>query len=519
MDIEKYKKIFIQESDRYLQELTAELLRVEKDLLNRGLWSDVHGKVHSIKGMARALNLDVISALCHSMEAWCKEFQGGTIAPNAGAVQVLMDGTELLKGMVAATAAGIPMPAQTRLDSVGALLRGRPDQLIIDRPSDPHPVSSPSKIDHIRVEYALIEELLARSQEIILLERTLPPLSHEQIASGLRSWIDHYMALLRGLHFQLTRLRLMPIQDFVSLFDKPVRDLARTYQREVRMEVAGGELQVDIGLMERLREPFVHLLRNAIAHGIEPPDEREKEGKTREGNIVFDAEKRGDSLLLSISDDGRGIDSGAIKRYLETRMGMSDQEIDRMPREDFFRTILQVDYSSAAETDQLAGRGIGMDVIAKAIEYLGGSLAIHSEPHRGTRFVLKLPLSLSIIYAIVFELGPYILSVPTSHVVSIERANEPSPAQWEDLYDLRSRLGIHPNGRKPSHILKVRRPPGPNNPDAVYTLDRFAVDGVVGNMPLMVMPSGELLARAESFAGVGIMENGDLSILLDMERL
>jgi len=519
MDIEKYKKIFTQESDRYLQELTADLLRVEKDLPNRSLWSDVHGKLHSIKGMSRALNLDDISALCHSMEAWCKEFQGGTIAPNADAVQVLMDGAELLKEMVAATAEDTAIPAPTRLDRVGALLRQRPDQLILDRPFDPHPFSAPSKIDHIRVEYALIEELLARSQEIILLERTLPPLSQEQITSGLRSWIDHYMALLRGIHFQLARLRLMPVQDFVSLFDKPVRDLARNYQREVRMEVAGGELQVDIGLMERLREPFMHLLRNAIAHGIEPPDERKKQGKSREGNIVFEAEKKGDSLLLSIGDDGRGIDSEAIERYLKTRMGMSDQEIGRMSREDFFRTILRVDYSSAAETDQLAGRGIGMDVIAKAIEYLSGSLAIHSEPHRGTQFIIKLPLSLSIIYAIVFELGPYVLSVPTSHVVSIERADDPLPEQRDDLYDLRSRLGIRFNTAKSSHILRVRRPPDPNNPEAGHTLDRFSVDAVIGNMPLMVMPSGELLARTESFAGVGIMENGDLSILLDMERL
>lgn len=519
MDIDKYKKIFIQESGKYLQELNTALIRVEKDLLNRDLWSSIHGKIHSIKGMARALSLDTVSGLCHSMEAWCKEFQGGTVTPTTDAVQALMDGAELLKGLVAATADGTPVEAAPQLKRIGALLTKRPDELVHEAQPDTRPISAPSKINRIRVEYSLIEELLARSQEIILLEKTLPPLSRYQISSGLRSWIDHYISMLRGLHFQLSRLRLMPVQDFVSLFDRTVRDLARKYDREVRLEVAGGELQVDIGLMERLREPFLHLLRNAIAHGIEPPDERERNGKRREGKIVFEADKRGDSLLLTISDDGRGIDRTSVERYLRDTMGMSHEEISCMPREEFLQTILRLDYSSADETTQLAGRGIGMNVIASSIEYLSGSMTIHSEPLEGTRFVFRLPLSLSILYAIVFRIGPYTLSVPTSHVASIERLKTEALEQGGELYDLGDRLGIHPNTRNPTHILKLRRPSSTNNAPAGEIPDRFSVDGIIGNMPLMVMPSGELLARTRSFAGVGIMENGDLSILLDMEKL
>lgn len=377
----------------------------------------------------------------------------------------------------------------------------------------------PGSIAHVRVEYSLIEELLGRSQEIILLEKTLPPLTQEQMSAGLRGWIDRYMALLRGLHFQLARLRLMPVQDFVSLFDKPLRDLARTHRREARIEVVGGELQVDIGLMERLREPFLHLLRNAIAHGIEPPEEREASGKQREGRITVKAEKQGDSLVITVRDDGRGIDASAIERYLKIRRGMSDQEIRSMPREEFLRTILQMDFSSASTIDELTGRGIGMDVIAKAIEYLGGVLSIHLEPGRGTAFVMKLALSLSIIQAVVFRLGPYTLAVPTSHVLSVEPADDRSSKQGEDFYDLRKRLSIKEAAGRPTHVLRVRRPPRPDKPAGGRTLSRFLVDRVLGNVPLMVMPTGELLARAEAFAGVGIMENGDLSILLEMGRL
>jgi len=507
MDIDKYRKIFIQEAGKYLHELDTNLLRVEKDLPNRDLWSEIHGRIHSIKGMARALSLDTVSGLCHSMEAWCKEFQMGTIGPTADAVQVMMDSTELLKGLVAETAGGSAHADAREIERITALLSKSPEELAHDTPPDSHPVSSPARIDRIPVEYSLVEELLARSQEIILLEKTLPPLSHDQISSGLRSWINRYMSMLRGLHFQLAQLRLMPVHDFVSLFDRTIRDLARKYDREVKLELSGGEIQVDIGLMERLREPFIHLLRNAVAHGIEPPDEREREGKNREGKIVLEAERSGDSLVLKVSDDGRGIDQEAVRRYLKETMGMSDQEIGRLSSEQILNAIVRVDYSSAEETTQLAGRGIGMDVIARAVEYLGGSIAIDSEPSKGTRFVIRLPLSLSIVYAIVFRLGPYTLSVPTAHVASIERRQAASSQPEEALYDLADRLGIHAPAVRPTHTIKLRRRPV-----------QFAVDAIIGNMPLMVMPLGELMARTGSFAGVGIMENGDLSILLDMEK-
>jgi len=519
MDIDKYKKIFVQESANYLQELTTGLIRVEQDLCNSNLWSEIHGKIHSIKGMARALSLEAVSNLCHQMEAWCKEFQAGTTAPDAAAVQILMDGTDLLKKMTEAEASGADPAADPELKRISALLACRPDKLDRQTQTEPHPVAAPSPIDRIRVDYALIEELLARSQEIILLEKTLPPLSHQQMAAGLKSWIDHYMAMLRGLHFQLARLRLMPVQDFASLFEKPVRDLGKAYGREVKLNVAGGDLQVDIGLMDRLREPFMHLLRNAVAHGIEPPDERERMGKSREGTLVLAADKRRDSLVLTVGDDGRGIDPNPIRRYLREVVGMSDPEISAMPREDFFRTILRLDYSSADETTQLAGRGIGMDVIAKAIECLSGALAIYSEPSRGTRFVISLPLSLSIIHAIVFRIGPYTLAAPTSHVASIQRRRNGPSQEGDHNNDLGLRLGIDPRERKPGFILKLRQPAGTEHGTSGQPADHFMVDAVVGNMPLMVMPPGELLAKTGTFAGVGIMEDGDIAILLDMERI
>ncbi len=519
MELDKYQKIFIQESSKYLDELDAALINVEKDLQNRQLWGDIHGKIHSVKGMARALSMTDLGTFCHAMESWCKLFQSGTKIPDERIVQLLFDGTDLLKVFVAGKG-NISEPEDLeRLRSISEDLAKDPEELVDRAEPEIRLSAAPGKIDRIRVDYALIESLLARSQEIMLLEKTLPPLTQNQISAGLGSWINHYISMLKGLYFQLAQLRLMPVQDFGELFAKTIRDLAKSYNRDVTLEIVGSEIEVDIGLMDRLREPFMHMLRNAVAHGIEPPDEREKSGKAREGKIVLEADRRGDQLILTISDDGRGLDREAISEYLKDKMGMSHEKMNALSNEKLLSIICRPDFSSAGETTQLAGRGIGMNVIAQAIEYLGGNMKIQSKPSKGTRFIISLPLSLSIVYAVLFRLGNYILAIPTSHVEAIENGDLKFPEKVEQFCDLRSLLRIDAEGMGKGHIIRLRQSATSHMPLSENKGLSIVADAIIGNMPLMAMPMGELLAKTGLFAGVGIMENGDISLILDLEKI
>ena len=520
MELEKYHKIFIQESGQYLEELDAILLEVEKNLQDQALWSEIHGKIHSVKGMARALSMMDLSAFCHAMESWCKLFQEGAKKPNEAVVQLFFDGIDLLKAFVAGKGEITEPQDLERLKGLSEKFTKDPEELVVRAESEARPTSTPGKIDRIRVDYAAIESLLARSQEIMVLEKTLPPLSRDQISAGFKNWVGHYISMLKGLYFQLAQLRLMPVQDFGELFKKALRDLAKSYGREVTLEISGGEIEVDIGLMDRLREPFMHLLRNAVAHGIEPPDERAKAGKLREGKIVLQAERRGDQLILTVSDDGRGLDRDAIRAYLRDKMGMTNQEMESIGEAQLLDLICRPDFSSAKETNQLAGRGIGMNVIAQSIEYMGGTMKIHSEPSKGTQFVISLPLSLSIIYAVLFKLGKYVLAVPTSQVEGIEKVNLESSDEATQLCDLRSLLRIDPDNGGKRHVIRMRRQPvNPSAPPSNQIGLGIAADAIIGNMPLMAIPLGELLAKTGLFAGVGIMENGDISLILDLEKI
>lgn len=516
MELDKYRKIFIQESSKYLDELDTALIKVEKDLRDRQLWGDIHGKIHSVKGMARALSMTDLATFCHAMESWCKLFQDGAKIPDERIVQLFFDGTDLLKAFVAGKGEISEPEDLERLRSISENLAKDPEEWVDRAEPEIRLSAAPGKIDRIRVDYALIESLLARSQEIMLLEKTLPPLTRDQISAGLGIWINHYISMLKGLYFQLAQLRLMPVQDFGELFAKTIRDLAKSYNRDVTLEIVGGEIEVDIGLMDRLREPFMHLLRNAVAHGIELPDEREKSGKSREGKIVLEAERRGDQLILTVSDDGRGLDREAISAYFKDKMGMSHEEMNALSNEKLLSIICQPDFSSAQATTQLAGRGIGMNVIAQAIEYLGGNMKIQSEPFKGTRFIISLPLSLSIIYAVLFRLGNYILAIPTSHVESIENEDSKFSEKAERFCDLRSLLRIDAEGPGEGHIIRLRQSVISTMPLSENEGLCIAADAIIGNMPLMAMPLGELLAKTGLFAGVGIMENGDISLILDL---
>ncbi len=521
MDLEKYQKIFIEESSRYLDQLDAVLMEVEKNLPDQQLWSEVHGKIHSVKGMARALSMTDLSDFCHAMESWCKLFQDGTKRPNAQVVQLFFDGVELLKAFVAGKGKISEPKDLKRFKTICEDLEKDPDELVERTSREERPAFSPGRIDRIRVDYSLIESLLARSQEIMLLEKTLPPLTQDQLSAGLGNWINHYISMLKSLYFQLAQLRLMPVQDFGELFRKTIRDLGKAYGREVILEVSGGEIEVDIGLMDRLREPFMHLLRNAVAHGIEPPMERERAGKSREGKIVLKADRQGDRLVLTVGDDGRGLDRRAISAYLAEKMGMSQGEMETLSEAQLLEIISRPDFSSATETTQLAGRGIGMNVIAQAVQYLGGTMRIHSEPLKGTQFIISLPLSLSIIYAVLFRLGKYVLAIPTSYVEAIETVDATSFDEGSEFCDLRRLLREDGEGTEKRHIIRLRQP--------LYSIESgsgqegegsgISADAIIGNMPLMAIPLGELPAKTGLFAGVGIMENGEISLILDLAKI
>jgi two-component system chemotaxis sensor kinase CheA len=527
MDLEKYYKIFAQESGKYLEQIDQLLIQVDNHPSDTGLWRELHGKMHSIKGMSRAMSMEHIAQLSHSMETWCLAFQKNAATAGQTAIQTLFDGTDMLKSLV---------NQQDKLDSVALQDRYRLilERLSLDLSTGQAPVrvetgvSEPAPlrmdpIDQVRIPYVQIEELLGYSREILMLETTLPPLPLEY--ASLKSWIDHYMAMIKGLYFRLAQFRLMSIDDFAAIYGSTVHQQARSLGKQVFLEVKGGNIRADIALLERLREPLIHIIRNAIAHGIEKPEDRVRLGKPEKGCIVLEAESDRESLIIRISDDGSGIDRDAIISHLQKKTRMSPEEILDMTGKKFYDTILSSEFSSAKIVSDMSGRGIGMNVVAQAIEYLSGTLSIASVPGEGATFTIQLPVSLSVIYAIVFHVGHYLLAIPTSAMESVAYNTEKTCALPESCLNLRELFGVNESTEDSVHILKLRpgshkvksRPNETGHPDSFAW--SLAVDHIVGNRPIMIMHVSELVARTHIYSGIGILENGDISPLLDIPTL
>jgi len=525
MDITKYEKIFAQESGKYLKELEDLLMQVEKNLSNLGLWAEVHGKVHSIKGMARALSLNKISDLCHLMEEWCLKFQQGKIMSSTAAVQALFDSSEFLGVLISKNGRLDSFEDQKVYDRLISIFQKSPPENAVTVPV-PQPPPSPAYsqpiiagIDYVRIRYAFIEELLGLTQEIQLLAKRFPSFSKDQMSSGLKNWIDHYTALMKVLYFQLTQLRLMPVGDFADMFRKSIRNIAKENDKNIDFEIIGGEIQADITLLERLREPLIHIFRNCIAHGIEPTEERIGKGKSADGKIAIEARSEKENLYIKIRDDGRGINKSLIIKHLKEKQKITDEEIENMSEEDIYDTILSTEFSSSSGATELSGRGIGMRVVAQSVDYLGGSLTISSKEDIGTEFSIKLPLSLSIIYAIIFSVGKYTLAIPTLNINSIDRIDLSSAEKPESYYDTRKLMGIAGEKNNYATVLSLRYAADKAGFTDEKSCMKLIVDNVIGNRPLMILPMGELLSRIKLFSGIGIMENGDISILIDVDNL
>lgn len=524
MDITKYEKIFSQESDKYLKELDDLLLHVEKDLSNNSLWAEIHGKIHSIKGMARALSFNKISDLCHLMEDWCLKFQKGTSKCSAAAVQLIFDGSDILRSLVPKSGRIESLDEQKLYNSIVSKFQKSPEEFK-DRNRDEASVTVSlvqpklASIDHVKVRYSNIEELLGLTQEIQLLVKRFPSLLHDKLSAGLKNWIDHYNTLMKTLYFQLAQLRLMSFGDFADLFQKSIRNIAREHNKGVNVEVLGSEIQSDITILERLREPMIHIFRNCIAHGIESPEERLGRNKPAEGKITIEAKSEKESLYIKIKDDGRGIDKSHIIRYLKERQSLTDNDIIGMTEDEIFNTILSPDFSTAGKTSDLSGRGIGMSVVAQTIEYMGGSLSISSDPGKQTEFTVKLPISLSVIYAIIFTLGKHTLAVPTLNVQSIGKIYDHSENNSGLFYDIRKHLGIDDLDKKLSNFLTLKYAATPAGSGPEMSGLKLLAENIIGNRPLMVLPVGDLLSKIKLYSGIGIMENGDICILLDVDNL
>ena len=337
--------------------------------------------------------------------------------------------------------------------------------------------------------------------------------------------LDSTMAIvgrtISDLQYEVTQMRMIPVGYVFNRFPKLVRDLYRTLGKEIEFVVEGKEIELDKTILEEIADPIVHLIRNAVDHGIESPEEREKKGKKRKGTIKLKAKRETAHVIISVEDDGRGIDVAKLRAIAVARGLITADEAARLSDEEALNLIFMPGFSTAKSTTEISGRGVGMDVVKAKVEMLNGSVEIKTMKNEGTRVLLKLPLTTAIIRALIVEVCGRKFAIPLSNVceiVGITQAEMKSVTGKEvlilrdsvlPLFRLHSLFGQKMDGKRLVAVV-VERAEGRIG---------LVVDAALGQQEIVVKPPGEHLQSVLGLGGFTITGDGSVIPILDISSL
>ena len=374
----------------------------------------------------------------------------------------------------------------------------------------------------IRVDTKRLDAIVNMVGELVLSRNRLKTLRARLRDEELDRAVSSLDIATARLQSAVMRTRMQPVGKVFSRFPKVARDVARTLRKEVDLELVGAETELDRNLVEALADPLVHLVRNAIDHGIELPDLRENAGKPRQGHVRLSAQQEGDFVTIEIRDDGAGIDPERL-RVKALEKGLIDPEAAaRLSHDECLQLIFLAGFSTKTEVTDISGRGVGMDVVQSRIRELSGQIQIHSVLGRGSRFVIRVPLTLAILPTLLVQAGDPVYALPLARVLEVLHA----PAhtlRWFDgqavldrqnttlpLVDLRHWMGVEPVVTTLLTIVVLQMG------DQRFGL---VVDQVRGREEVVIKPLPRAVRGLRGYAGATLIGDGRMALILDVDGL
>jgi len=377
----------------------------------------------------------------------------------------------------------------------------------------------------LRVEAGRIDSVLNLVGELIIgksmLQQALNEFSKRYPKELLRGRFLDAMGfqarVLNDLQRSVMKIRMVPVDQLFRRFPRMVRDVSRQCGREVELIVSGQDTDLDKGILDAIAEPLTHLVRNAISHGIESPEERRKLGKPQHGVVKLNAYHQGNQVVVEVSDDGRGIDAAKI-RAKAIELGLATaEEAARLSEAETLDFIFRPGFSTAAEITEVSGRGVGMDVVQSVLHRLKGSIGVETRPAQGTAFRLKLPLTLAIIKALLFWVEERLYAVPLNAVVEISRTLESEVHQVDNYEVLQLRNQVLP-------LLRLGRPPAADSKSKLFVLvilvgERkygLIVDTLEGEEELVIKALDDQTFSTDLVSGASILGDGRVVLILNL---
>ncbi|GFE57273.1 chemotaxis protein CheA [Geobacter sp. AOG1] len=541
MDMSPYRDLFISESREHLRAVSELIVKVEQEAGSRKDMDALFRAAHSLKGMAASMGYGEIAELSHRIEDLMDRVRKEELVFDAGIADLLLEGADLLEVMITDVANEVQAVRDIG-DLVQRLVAYRPatgtagtadgGDVAGGAPSDRQ---SPADLLHgepdrhgdasqtVRVRTEVLDHLINITGELITNKHRLMTVGKELASQPLDEATVELSRLLRDLHTEVLLVRLIPFSTIADRFPRVVRDLAKKVGKEVVFEVDGKGIELDRGILEGLSDPLTHILRNAVDHGLELPDERRACGKPLHGRIRLAARREKDQVVVVVEDDGRGMDPALlIASAIEKRLVSPEAGRLMSAREAFMLTCIP-GFSTAREVTDVSGRGVGMDAVRSTIQTLGGNLTIESELGKGSRFILRLPLTIAIINVLLVRLARVALAIP---ITSVQRTVE----LRRDLIYSRGKQKVFDFDGEALPLLSLNRILGLPHSHAGELLPLFVselkgrrvglvVDEFIGQQEIFVKPLGRPLASMKGLGGGAVLGNGEVVFILDVANV
>ena len=390
------------------------------------------------------------------------------------------------------------------------------------RPSRDAPVAAETTV---RVDTKRLDDIMNMVGELVLVRNRLVRLGLKSNDEAMSRAVANLDVVTADLQMSVMKTRMQPIKKVFGRFPRVVRDLARNLKKEINLELQGEETDLDKNLVEALADPLVHLVRNSVDHGVEMPDVRESMGKSRSGKITLAAQQEGDHIVLSITDDGGGMDASVLKQKAVEKGLMDEEAAERLSETEAFNLIFHPGFSTKEQVSDVSGRGVGMDVVKTKISQLNGTIDVQSAQGEGTQIAIKVPLTLAIMPTLMVMLGYQTFALP---LVSVNEIFHMDLSQT-NIVDGQEVVIVREKALPLFHLKKwlITEDAGEAVKESAHVVIvsvatqkvGFVVDALIGQEEVVIKPLGKMLHGTPGMAGATITGDGRIALILDVPSM
>jgi two-component system chemotaxis sensor kinase CheA len=570
---------FLTETTEHIEGAETQLVMFERNPSDASLITSIFRLVHTIKGTSSFLGLERLERVGHAAESVMGMLRDG-VPPTQHSVTIILaaidrikniieeigrhgceppgDDSEIINALEAYYAAGTAAPEAEKVEApkapepvVAAVAVAAPAAPVVAVAPEPEPVvelpkaeapaaakeaaakqdapqqgakgGSTANQESIRVSVDTIERMMQLVSELVLSRNQLLELARHREDDAIKTPLQHLSTLTSDLQDAVMRARMQPVGRLYANLPRLVRELSTSLGKSIDLVTEGADTELDRQLIEVIRDPLTHLIRNCADHGIERPDERAAKGKPERGEIRVSAAHEAGQITIDIADDGKGLDTERIKKKILSQGLATEQELRAMSNDEIYRYIFEPGFSTAQVVSNVSGRGVGMDVVRSNIEAIGGSVTLSSVEGKGSRFSMRIPLTLAIAPALIIEIAGQRFALPQTSVVEAVSLGNNYKDLIQDVQnalvlklreevipavELRNVVGLQAAENDTSDKLAVVMRVG---------TDSFCiiVDGVADIQEIVVKPLSASLAHLKMFSGHTILGDGSVVLILD----